>query len=253
VISHKHQCIFIHIPKAAGTSIEKKLGLFEKPSRDSQDHRTLAEIQPLSLHDAKRPLSYETTHAFYRKIIGQKEGRIFPTQVQYDSYYRFSFIRNPWSRVFSWYRNVFADPIHQKTYGVDQNCTFDTFVHEHLEQWALHPQLYWLRDRQGQIPYDFIGKFENLYADAATAFKSLGLDPDLPKLNMGTGESYQTYYNQTTKTIVAQKYAEEIEMFGYYFQESVSKPLVLSRRLPIRKRPEVMLPKPPPEKPRDIK
>ena len=42
MISHKHKykCIFIHIPKCAGTSIEKALGHFELYNgRGRQDHR----------------------------------------------------------------------------------------------------------------------------------------------------------------------------------------------------------------------
>jgi Sulfotransferase family len=232
MVSHQHQCIFIHIPKAAGTSIEKKLGLFEEVTRDTQDHRTLAELQPLGLQDLKQPFRYQTAYTFYRKLIARKEGRLGVTQKQYNDYFKFSFIRNPWARVFSWYKNVMADPQHQKTYGVSVDCSFDQFVEQHLEDWPLKSQLYWLKDRQGQLPYDYIGKFENLENDAAKIFGFLGLDPSLPRLNMGTGESYHSYYNASTIKKVAEKYAEEIELFGYAFQESgVPKPFSLPSRL----------------------
>ena len=49
MISHKHKCIFIHIPKYAGTSIEQALGHFDNYSgRGGQDHRSIRVIeQPL--------------------------------------------------------------------------------------------------------------------------------------------------------------------------------------------------------------
>lgn len=45
MINHKYKCIFIHIPKCAGTSIESALGHYED-KRGSQDHRTITDIQP---------------------------------------------------------------------------------------------------------------------------------------------------------------------------------------------------------------
>lgn len=46
MISHKYKCIFIHIPKCVGTSIEQALGHFDEYSgRDRQDHRTIRMIE----------------------------------------------------------------------------------------------------------------------------------------------------------------------------------------------------------------
>jgi len=47
MISHKHKCIFIHIPKCAGTSVEYALGHYDRPKeqRKNQDHRFITDIQ----------------------------------------------------------------------------------------------------------------------------------------------------------------------------------------------------------------
>ena len=49
MISHEHKCIFIHIPKCAGTSIESALGHLDgHAGRGGQDHRSIRTIeQPL--------------------------------------------------------------------------------------------------------------------------------------------------------------------------------------------------------------
>lgn len=185
-------------------------------------------------------------------MVALKEHRQFLSSKQYDHYFKFSIVRNPWSRVFSWYKNVKADPQHQKTYGVSVDCSFDQFVEQHLEDWPLKSQLYWLKDREGQLPYDYIGKFSNLENDAAKIFGFLGLDPNLPKLNMGTGESYHSHYNASIIKEVAEKYAEEIELFGYTFQESgVPKPFSLPSKLsPKHRRFHKLLKKTPSKSPR---
>uniref|UniRef100_A0A1D9FVM8 Sulfotransferase family protein n=1 Tax=Moorena producens (strain JHB) TaxID=1454205 RepID=A0A1D9FVM8_MOOP1 len=46
MISHEHKCIFVHIPKCAGTSIEHLLGHFDDFSgRGGQDHRSIRTIE----------------------------------------------------------------------------------------------------------------------------------------------------------------------------------------------------------------
>ena len=50
MISHDYRCIFIHIPKCAGTSIEDALGhLDNHPGRGGQDHRSIRIIEPIHL------------------------------------------------------------------------------------------------------------------------------------------------------------------------------------------------------------
>ncbi len=46
MVSHEYKCIFIHIPKCAGTSIENALGHFEGHlGRDRQDHRAIRMLE----------------------------------------------------------------------------------------------------------------------------------------------------------------------------------------------------------------
>lgn len=69
MISHKHKCIFIHIPKCAGTSIEKTLGHFEDYSgRNKQDHRCIRMIEPINV---KTFASKENSMEFMKRLLWQ--------------------------------------------------------------------------------------------------------------------------------------------------------------------------------------
>jgi hypothetical protein len=48
VISDRFRCIFIHIPKNAGTSIESKFCSEEGTENLLPDHRTIIDLEPLS-------------------------------------------------------------------------------------------------------------------------------------------------------------------------------------------------------------
>lgn len=217
MISEEHRCIFVHIPKTGGTSIGKKLGHFEEFQRDVQDHRPLREIEPLPLRRILARLnSLEDLYLLARRVRHCSEKR--PTRSQYQDYFKFSFVRNPWARVHSWYRNVMRSPKHRQRLSVPADCSFRKFLEEHPGQWALRPQMYWLKDWEGEIPFDFIGRFESLQQDFDKVGSELGIsDTALPHMVRSEGGQYTQHYDEFTKRLVAHWYAEEIERFGYTF------------------------------------
>ena len=225
MISHKYKCIFIHIPKTAGTSIEHKLEHFQKLERGVQDHRTITEIEPLSTFAFMKVffkksgiLSRKTFIKQYIKntILGNPP--ISPQQ--YNSYFKFTIVRNPWGRVFSWYKNVMRDDFRRKKRGVSDTCSLKEFIANHMNQWALRPQLFWIVGNNGKIPLDFIGRFERLEKDFSHVCDTLGIkDKTLPKMLIGDGQHYTKFYDDEMKEIVANKYAEEIDLFKFRFGE----------------------------------
>ncbi len=225
MVSHKHRFIFIHIPKTAGTSIEKAFGHFETISQSVQDHRTIRELEPLNRAFGKLNKK-ENMFILAKRVRDQVRGiynsNLKPITVndqEFDSYFKFAFVRNPWSRVVSWYKNVMRDELHQKEHKVTKNCGFEEFLEKHTNQWALRPQLFWLKNSSGELGVDFVGKFESLEQDFSKACERIGVDHvQLPKMLDGNIGQYANYYNQRTRKIVSELYAEEIEMFEYAFE-----------------------------------
>jgi hypothetical protein len=221
MVSHKHRFIFIHVPKTAGTSIEKKFGLFEDVSRNAQDHRSIREIEPLTVYGLFAARNVEDLKfAGYRFKHHRLKGQEVVTPEQYRSYFKFAFVRNSWSRVFSMYKNMMRFEPHRRNFGVADDCTFSEFVEKHLGIRQLRPQLFWLRDSKGEIPLDFIGRFENLADDFAYICDVLKTDDkSLPWLLPSDGSHYVDFYDDQSKDLVYQRFQEEIDHFEFIFGE----------------------------------
>lgn len=224
MISHEYQCIFVHIPKCAGTSVENALGHFKgHTGRGGQDHRSIRLIeQPLvnsNLFSSPENLSevIERIRHQYRSGMNPRN-KLTVTKEQYKRYYKFTFIRNPWSRAYSWYKNVIRDDIHKKNDRVTQHLSLNEFLKRYSGKGMLRPQTYWLKDFSGSIPLDYIGRFESLVEDFQTVCRSM----HIPQLELaheikGTGEDYRQYYDHESINLVMEVYQEEIELFGYSF------------------------------------
>jgi hypothetical protein len=219
MISDQHKCIFIHIPKTAGTSIEKALGHFSELHRGVQDHRTIRQIQPTAFSDFIELIKNKDSFGVYMQMKKIYKDEKIKIRKKFKEYYKFCFVRNPWSRVHSWYKNVMRDEFHKNRFGVADDCTFKEFVFSHLDQFEINPQLFWIKDRNGKIAIDFIGRFENLEEDFSTVANELKLKTSiLPKLIVGGKINYQDEYDNEMIEVIRNKYAEEIELFNYQFE-----------------------------------
>lgn len=225
MISHQHQCIFIHIPKCAGTSIEKALGHFDHHSgRDGQDHRSLRMLQqPLPLKQAWRNSDNlvewlrRTKHQWYRHRNPANKQQV--NQRQYQEYFKFSIVRNPWDRAYSWYRNAIRDDYHRRWLGIDADIPFSHFLQRFIGTGFLRPQLSWLTNFEGDLAVDYVGKFEHLQASFDVVLERLGLSSlALPHEISGDNRDYRLAFSSEDVDRVAICYAREINLFHYQFE-----------------------------------
>ena len=229
MISHDLRCIFIHIPKAAGTSIEQALGHFEGqpesgPRRQHwQDHRTLRMLEKPRLTPyafTSRENLVEWLRPIPRRFRRHNNPRnaYTLTREQYDSYYKFTVVRNPWARVSSWYGNVMSWEPRKKKLGIREDLTLEEFLTRFAHLRALRPQTYWIRNFRGEIPLDRVCRFEDLADEFASVCEELGTGPlELPHRVKSRRHDYRTRYDDEAADVVARRYAEEIELFGYTF------------------------------------
>ncbi|WP_152052732.1 sulfotransferase family 2 domain-containing protein [Tautonia marina] len=192
----RHHAIFVHIPKAAGTSIVKSLFGCE-----GGWHMTLRQ---------------------YSLIYSAEE---------LNAAFKFTFVRNPWDRLYSAFSYLKAGGRNQADrQWAEQHLArvadFPTFVHEWLPRVDLEssythliPQYRFLRI-QGDTPrVDFIGRFETIADDYETIRARIGTGEPLAHLNPSSrAHDYRDVYTEDMKQIVAQAYHKDISLFHYTFE-----------------------------------
>jgi hypothetical protein len=198
-------------------------------------------VKPLFIHIPKAAGSW------FHKIVevindDVPEGYNFHKEVSfYDKFYRkecfvFSMVRNPYDRLVSAHQYLTSGITHKHEIhlnegdaeiGATLSKDFKRFVKKDLDKMmeVLHfrPMVEWL-DRK----IDFIGKVETYDTDFDFISKKIGLPKKASqKVNrrskrLERGEKfkhYTEYYDDETRQIVAQRFAKDIEYFGYEFGE----------------------------------
>lgn len=208
MISHKHKCIFVHVPKTAGKSI---LGLFGLPEfgRDYVDRYDYIE------------------HPYdHRPLIAYRQRDYF------DHYFKFAFVRNPWDRALSTFLYLLRggsndqDARFRDRYLANYGGNFEAFVQDlpaFLDTKFFAPQFVWICDSEKRLIADFVGRFETLDQDLASISRTIAIDlSSLDHRNVTEHRPYGEYYTAKSRDIVAQVYARDLDLFGYTFEQELT-------------------------------
>jgi hypothetical protein len=235
MICHDYKCIFVHIPKNAGQSIEHVfINLVDL---------TWETRAPLLLRQNNRPElgPPKLAHLKADQYVRFK----YLTQKMYDEYFKFTIVRNPWSRAVSIYKH----------FGFNSKVEFTDFIKGVFQTkllidmgWFVGPQSNFIYSDTGDLLVDYIGRFENLQNSFNEICEHIGLSEGLmphvnksidviPTLNLNLkyivknllhkknkenqfgNNLYQDYYDQESIDIVAKIYKKDIELFCYDFEK----------------------------------
>ena len=190
-------CIFVHVPKAAGTSVNKAL--------------------------------YGRTLGHYSAVEIQSK---FPSL--YDRAFTFSLVRNPWDRVLSAYRFACVGRTDSmgvrkpSQYHIPEFESFERFVCEWLPKqnienldFIFRPQSMFVCDCFGQVIVDHLGRVEEM--DETVKVLSERLEKKITIRNENStralGKDYRSAYVRPEMVEVVQSvYSQDVNLFGYDFE-----------------------------------
>jgi hypothetical protein len=209
IVSHTYKYIFIHVSKTAGSSIQKLL------------HR----------HNNKKDICIGIPGN--GAIVGMNDHatieqvrNAYPRE--YDEYFKFAFVRNPWDRMVSSYcfrnrkridwKNDFS--FIRKGFIKETNSIGSSFFLErpHL----MHP--FDTISIDGVVRMDVVYRFETLHEDIKDICWRLGVSDngampmEMTKMRKDR-RHYSYWYNDSARERVASFFPRMIEMFGYEFEE----------------------------------
>lgn len=197
--SDRHRCLFIHIPKTAGTSVLKALGARK---------RLHLEYSIYQLADPKR----------------------------FRDYYKFCFVRNPWDRALSTYRYFKGGGAGRVDEWLAARIaadypTFERWVIDFLDESRVHehpllrPQYLYIYNIAGECLVDRVGRFESINEDFQEISQRIGLRSRLPYLNKSVPagheagghrrSAYAEQYTTETAARIAVLYREDCLRFAY--------------------------------------
>jgi hypothetical protein len=199
VICHQKRCIFIHIPKTAGTSIEHFI------KDNNKNHLELIGVLN------NRSMQHYTA---------QELKNIYP--VVYNNYYKFSIVRNPYERLLSEYywtpvpdlgfksgRNK-ADFLYHVIDIVKNNKYNENIYYDHLA-----PQYSFICNNKKQLVIDQLFKYEDLEWVSSYLKKKLEIESDFPYLNKSKSLIKKDDWTPNQKEKIYKLYKNDFLLFGY--------------------------------------
>lgn len=201
-ISHEKRVIFIHIPKNAGESIERTLGIY-----GGNPNETLCGI----LHNTF--VLQHFTAPQLRKFLADDD--------MWNQYFKFAIVRNPWSKAVSEYHWYLR-------YG--PNCTFKAWVKTLSTRIRINQFIHlcevghnlkqcdFIFDQSGTCMVDKVLKFENLQDEFFDLASHQGWQVELIHAHTTASKDkkdFRTYYDAETIALIEAIYKDDINAFGY--------------------------------------
>ena len=202
--SVKHRFLYVETPKVACSTIKRML-------------QRIVGIAPQDVHDrSQSPLCSPLTDA-----AGFLEA-------QASDYLRFSFVRNPFTRILSCYLDKFVTNSFERArllpeLGLksDADLSFTDFLEAVQSQTYYDMDIHWLPQSvilEGLVKPAFIGRFENIRADMASVLAAIGSHEEAQPFRphaTDAGAKVAEYLTPEALRLILEIYEQDFIQFSY--------------------------------------
>lgn len=199
LICHSKKFLFIAMPKTGSESVQEMLAKYSEV-RSPKGDKTSAEKKASGFHN------HITARALMETF--QREGW------NWDDYFSFTLIRNPWDRIVSMYEYGRQTAYSRQHDKVKEAGDFAGFVRtasiRGIERHAFSPD--------GEMLVRKIIRLEDVGTELPPVLQQLGVRASkVPHVNKTKRRPYQEYYDKATEEYVRDRFAKDIEVGNYCF------------------------------------
>lgn len=219
MIFFKKKLIFVHIPRCGGTSIEQNLWRNEFNNGFSFNDNDEKHLLQGFIDEYRNKYQYDGL----QHLIFDNIKKVYPNEI--SNFFKFSFIRNPFSRIASTYAGVMTFRKDLRNFLVIYK---DSSFKKFLKLVKKNPHTHWLPMSKffRSNSLDFIGKFENFNNDLDRLGKLISIN--FPKknysgkLNFSEKFNYLDFYRDRENIdLVREIYQEDLDRFDYSFDDFI--------------------------------
>jgi hypothetical protein len=216
IINSSKKFIFVHVPKAAGTSVTNALSKYT----------TIFDAEIGGTHFG------ESVQPFYKKRFGiskhspASDIKSAIGEEIWDDFFKFSIVRNPYTRAISTYKFLLKwegtpAEVRKKIASfksIDHYIASGIWYETNGPDFIFRPQTYWLtnKDSRNEVAVDFVGRLETLDEDLSKIISQIeGTETTVAKSPVLNTTSGDESLSQESKSIIEDFYSRDFFFWGY--------------------------------------
>jgi len=206
IISSLHKFIFAAIPKTGTHSVRQAL----------REHIGPDDLEQVRLFTEKRLPIPELAQLGHGHITLQQL-RPFMKPDEFDGFFKFAFVRNPFDRFVSFcsFMTRQTDAFQRDPKSVMKHILFIAPPNDMI---VFQPQHIFVTDGEGELLSDYVGRVEQMQQSYDQICARIGIPTrPLDKINTSQRGDYRQYYDEQSIGGIRQRYGRDLELFGYDF------------------------------------